>query len=145
MKSNSDTIDILQLESIADDCNAIRSSIADLEATAKKAFPAYESSNPAWRFVDSNLFKALSKHEAKHLVSYVFDMCCSIKQELDSVVTDQESTMKVKIEAAIANERQINERAIMKLKVRRTCTYSQVVSIGLTFMITIRWNMARLL
>jgi hypothetical protein len=117
MKSNSDTVDILQLENIEDDCNAIRAAISDLEDTAKKAFPAYENSNPAWRFIDSNLFKALSKHEAKHVMTYVFDMCSSVKHELDSVVADQEYKINLEIDAAVAKERQLHERDIMKLKV----------------------------
>lgn len=119
MKSNSDTVDILQLESIEDDCKAIRAAIGDLEDTAKKAFPAFESSNPAWRFVDTNLFKTLSKPEAKHVMSYVFDLCSSVKHELDSVIADQEYKINLEIDAAVAKERQLHERDIMKLKVRQ--------------------------
>eukprot|EP00956_Cyclotella_meneghiniana_P035763 scaffold118047_cov35-Cyclotella_meneghiniana.AAC.5 len=89
LKRNSDTVDILQLESIEDDCNAIRAAIRKLENIAKEAFPAYSSSNSAWRFIDSNLFKALSKQEAKHVITYIFDVCSSVKSELDSVVAEQ--------------------------------------------------------
>ena len=118
LKRNSDTVDILQLESIEDDCNAIRAAIRKLENIAKEAFPAYSSSNSAWRFIDSNLFKALSKQEAKHVITYIFDVCSSVKSELDSAVAEQETTTRLAVEAAITKERQCYEREMMKLKVR---------------------------
>jgi hypothetical protein len=125
MKSHTDTVDILQLESIEDDCNAIGAAIRDLEETAKKAFPAFGSSNP-FRFVDLNMFKVLSKQEAKHAMMYIFDACASVKHELSSVIADQETSTKLAIDAAVAKERSSHERAIMKLKV--SCVERNLVS-----------------
>ncbi|KAL3805706.1 hypothetical protein HJC23_005950 [Cyclotella cryptica] len=117
LKSQSDTVDIIQLESIEADCNSIRVVIEELEATARNSFPAFENSNPMWRFVESNTFKGLSKQDAKHVVAYIFDMCYSVKRELDSALTNYETTTKIAIDAAVAKERHMHERNIMKLKV----------------------------
>jgi hypothetical protein len=119
INSNSDTVDIGQLECIEADCNAIRVAIEDLEATARNSFPAFESSNRMWRFVESNTFKGLSKQDAKHIVTYIFDMCSSVKHELDSALTNYETNTKLAIDAAVAKERQLHERNTMKLKVRK--------------------------
>lgn len=117
MKCNSDTVDIVQLESIDDDCNTIRGAIHDLDMAAKKAFPAFENSNPHWRFIDSSLFKALSKHETKHVMCYLFDLCSSVKRELDWVVANQEESTQLAVDSAINKERQSHEREMLKLKV----------------------------
>jgi kinesin family protein 4/21/27 len=117
LKSQGDTVDVIELESIEDDCSALRAAIDDLEATARKSFPAFEESNPLWRFVDSNTFKALSKQEAKHVVTYVFDKYSSVKHELDSVVANQVTSTQLAIDAAVAKQKQVHERSMMKLKV----------------------------
>lgn len=151
INSNSDTVDIGQLECIDADCSAIRLAIEDLEATARTSFPEFESSNRMWRFVESNTFKGLSKQEAKHIVTYIFDMCSSVKHELDSALTNYETTKNLAVDAAVAKERQLHERNIMKLKVRKRidcvlfCPFWQLSTEAHSYSsaVQLRWSMAR--
>lgn len=117
IKNNSDTVDVLELEQIDSDCQSLKDTIHDLEATAKKAFPTFDSSNLTWRFLDSDAFKSLSKYDAKYALSYVFDMYSSVKQELDTVSSEQVLAIKSAVHSAVAKEKQLHELELVKLKV----------------------------
>ncbi|MGA0853112.1 MAG: hypothetical protein ACO3QQ_07080, partial [Candidatus Nanopelagicaceae bacterium] len=127
MKSNTDTVDVTKLESIEDDCSTIRRIIQDLEEIAKNAFSAFQSSDLTWRFIDPYVFKTLSKQEAKHILSYIFDICSDTKHELDLKIADQEIATTLAIDAAVAKERQSHERDIMKLTVSEPFVLCQIV------------------
>jgi hypothetical protein len=47
----------------------------------------------------------------------VFDKYSSVKHELDSVVANQVTSTQLAIDAAVAKQKQVHERSMMKLKV----------------------------
>lgn len=109
-----DTVNIQELEELEVTIKSLKSSINNLESHLKNTFP---NSNLAWRFFDSETFKALTKSDAKFVLTHVFDMCSSIKQELETIICNSESTIKAAVDVAIAKEKQLHDKQTVQLKV----------------------------
>jgi len=108
-----DTVNIQELEELEVTIKSLKNSINNLESHLKKTFP---NSNLAWRFFDSETFKTLTKPDAKFVLTHVFDMCSSIKQELETIICDSESTIKSAVDVAIAKEKQLHDKETVQLK-----------------------------
>eukprot|EP00578_Thalassiosira_sp_NH16_P001528 CAMPEP_0181141098 /NCGR_PEP_ID=MMETSP1071-20121207/35646_1 /TAXON_ID=35127 /ORGANISM="Thalassiosira sp., Strain NH16" /LENGTH=1449 /DNA_ID=CAMNT_0023228073 /DNA_START=59 /DNA_END=4408 /DNA_ORIENTATION=+ len=118
MKTNDDTVDVKELKQMDDSVRALQATIEDLEVSLKKAFPAATdtSMTSMFRFLEMNTFKGLSKLDAKYVLSYVFDMCTSMKQDMASMIENKEDFTKSSINSALAKEHQLHEREITKIK-----------------------------
>lgn len=88
--------------------------------TVKKAFPATatDSGNmtSTFRFLETDTFKGFSKPDAKYVVSYIFDTCSLAKQEMTTIISNQDATAKSSIDSALAKEYQLHEKEITKIK-----------------------------
>jgi len=118
MKHSGDTVDVEELSQMDATIRSLRATVQDLEATAKKAFPAAteENVNSNFRFLETDAFKGLSKLDAKYVLSYLFDACSSAKQEMATIISDQEDASKASIDSALAKEQQAHEKELMKVK-----------------------------
>ena len=74
------------------------------------------SSHSSFSFLDTDTFRALSKNDAKYVLSYIFDTCSSVKKELSAIESTQETSTKAAVDAAIAKEKQLYNKEVMKLK-----------------------------
>ena len=97
---------------------SLKEAVHQLESTAKKAFPAAEGlkSSSNFSFLDTDTFRSLSKNDAKYVLSYIFDTCSSAKKELSLIESAQENSTKAAVDAAIAKEKQLYDKEVMKLK-----------------------------
>ena len=108
------------LEQMDATIHSLKKTVADLDMTVKKAFPASSlldaNSMSTFRFLENDTFKCLSKQDAKFVLSYVFDACSSVKQEITKVLTDQEALTKSSVDSALAKEQQLHSKAVSKIK-----------------------------
>ncbi|KAK1733323.1 kinesin family protein [Skeletonema marinoi] len=109
--------DLVQIESII---RSLKQTVHQLESTAKKAFPTAEGlkSSSSFSFLDTDTFRSLSKNDAKYVLSYIFDTCSSAKKELSAIESTQETSTKAAVDAAIAKEKQLYDKEVMKLKMQ---------------------------
>lgn len=109
-----------ELEQIESTIRLLKQTVHRLESTAKKAFPSADgmksSSHSSFSFLDTDTFRALSKNDAKYVLSYIFDTCSSVKKELSAIESTQETSTKAAVDAAIAKEKQLYNKEVMKLK-----------------------------
>ncbi|KAL7456930.1 hypothetical protein ACHAWC_008415 [Mediolabrus comicus] len=68
--------------------------------------------------VKENVFRAMSKNDAKYVLSYIFDTCSSVKKDLNTITSTQETSTKAAVDAAIAKEKQSHDKEVMKLKMQ---------------------------
>jgi len=118
MKNSGDTLDVEELNQMDTIIRSLRATVQDLEVAAKKAFPTTSDSNMTsnFRFLETDTFKGLSKPDAKYVLSYIFDTCSSAKQEMSTMISDQEVMTKTNIDSALAKEHQVYEKELMKVK-----------------------------
>eukprot|EP00985_Skeletonema_marinoi_P014589 scaffold7405_cov79-Skeletonema_marinoi.AAC.1 len=109
--------DLVQIESTI---RSLKQTVHQLESTAKKAFPTAEGlkSSSSFSFLDTDTFRSLSKNDAKYVLSYIFDTCSSAKMELSAIESTQETSTKAAVDAAIAKEKQLYDKEVMKLKMQ---------------------------
>jgi len=118
VKNNGDDIDVEELNQMDTTIRSLRMTVQDLETAAKKAFPAASEGNLTsnFRFLETDVFKGLSKLDAKHVLSYIFDASSVVKREMATMISDQELTKKTNIESALAKEKQVHEKELMQVK-----------------------------
>lgn len=107
-----------ELGQIESTIRSLKQTVHQLESTAKKAFPSADSikSSSSFSFLDTDTFRTLSKNDAKYVLSYIFDTCSSVKKELSAIESSQETSTKAAVDAAIAKEKKLNDKEVMKLK-----------------------------
>ena len=112
MASSDDVVCVEKLEEMDGTIRALRVTLQELEMTVKKAFPAAGESSTLsnFRFLDTDKFKGLSKHDAKFVLSYIFDKCLSVKQQLATALSNQETVHTTSIVSAMAKEQQTREK-----------------------------------
>ncbi|KAL7551999.1 hypothetical protein ACHAWF_015208 [Thalassiosira exigua] len=119
IKESGDTIDIEELDQLDAAIQSLRETVADLEATAKKAFPDIAGDNSAtsaFRFLDTSAFKALSKPDAKYALSYIFDTCISAKRDMTISVTNQEMKTNSAVGSALEKEKKNHEKELAQIR-----------------------------
>ena len=121
IKSSGDTVNVEELEQMDGTIRLLRASMQEQQRLVKKAFPASADNNmvSTFRFLETDTYKGLSKPEAKFVVSYIFDMCKSVKQELSSVVSKQEASIKASIDSALTKEQQLHEKEVTMIKMEQ--------------------------
>ena len=110
-----------ELDEIESTIRSLKETVHRLEATAKKAFPSsvgMEEKSSNFSFLNSDVFRALSKNDAKYVLSYIFDACSSVKKDLNAITSTQETSTKAAVDAAIAKEKQSHDKEVMKLKMQ---------------------------
>ncbi|KAL3811732.1 hypothetical protein ACHAXA_009506, partial [Cyclostephanos tholiformis] len=75
MTISGDVVYVEELEEMDLAIGTLRTTVQDLETAAIKAFPTAGDYNATFRFLDTDKFKGLSKHDAAHILSYIFDKC----------------------------------------------------------------------
>ena len=116
--NNTDTDVNEELVEIEATIRSLKQAVQQLESTAKKAFPTAEGlkSSSSFSFLDTDTFRSLSKSDAKYVLSYIFDTCSSAKKELSAIESTQETSTKAAVDAALAKEKQLHDKEVMKLK-----------------------------
>lgn len=109
MASSDDVVCVEELEEMDGTIRALRVNLQELEMTVTKAFPA-AGENAVSHFLDTDKFKGLSKHDAKFVLSYIFDKCLSVKQQLTTALSSQEAVHSTSIVSALAKEQQVREK-----------------------------------
>ena len=110
-----------ELDEIESTIQSLKDTVHRLEATAKKAFPSsdgIEQKSSSFSFLNSDVFRTLSKNDAKYVLSYIFDTCSSVKKDLNTITSTQETSTKAAVDAAIAKEKQSHDKEVMKLKMQ---------------------------
>ena len=112
MASSDDVVCVEELEEMDGTIRALRVTLQELEMTVKKAFPAAGENSAVsnFRFLETDKFKGLSKHDAKFVLSYIFDKCLSVKQQLATALSNQEAVHTTSIVSALAKEQQVREK-----------------------------------
>jgi hypothetical protein len=119
LRNNSTDADVnAELEQIESTIRSLKKTVHQLESTAKKAFPSADGvkSSSSFSFLDTDTFRTLSKNDAKYVLSYIFDTCSSVKKELSAIELTQETFTKAAVDAAIAKEKKLHDKEVMKLK-----------------------------
>ena len=124
IKSSGDTVNIEELEQIDSTIRSLRASMQEQQRLVKKAFPASADAAAnnmvsTFRFLETDTFKGLSKPDAKFVLSYIFDTCTSVKQELSTVVSKQEASIKASIDSALTKEQQLHEKEVTRIKMEQ--------------------------
>ena len=115
MASSGDVVCVEDLEEMDIAIRSLRITVQDLETTAKKAFPGDCNAISTFRFLDTDKFKGLSKHDATYTMTYIFDKCLLIKQEMATILSNQEATTKTTIAFELAKEHQLHEKEKTKI------------------------------
>jgi len=123
MKNSGDTVDADELGQMDSTVRSLRKTVQDLEVTVKKAFPTTATDmTSTFRFLETDTFKALSKPDAKYVLSYIFDTCSLAKQEMATIISNQDARAKSSIDSALAKEYQLHEKEITKIKMEHAET-----------------------
>lgn len=111
MASSDDVVCVEELEEMDGIIRALLVNLQELEMTVKKAIPAAgENALSHFRVLDTNKFKGLTKHDAKFVLSYIFNKCLSVKQQLATALSNQEAFYSTSIVWALAKEQQAFEK-----------------------------------
>lgn len=117
MKHGGDTVDAEVLGVLDSTICSLRGTVQDLEMTAKKAFPeSAENMLSTFRFLETDIFKGLSKPDAKYVLSYIFDACSSAKQEMAGIMLEQDEKVKASVGSALVKERKLHEKELTNMK-----------------------------
>jgi hypothetical protein len=109
----------VELEEMNVAIRSLRTTVHDLEATITRAFLTVGDSYDAmstFRFLDTDKFKGLSKHDATYVVTYIFDKCILAKQELAAMLSKQEASTKTASVSELAKQHQLYEKEMTKMK-----------------------------
>jgi DNA repair exonuclease SbcCD ATPase subunit len=115
MASSGDVVCVEDLEEMDIAIRSLRITVQDLETTVKKAFPTAGDCNAIFRFLDTDKFKGLSKHDASYTMTYMFDKCLLVKQEMATILSNQEANTKTTIAFELAKEHQLHEKEKTKI------------------------------
>ncbi|EJK44296.1 hypothetical protein THAOC_37176, partial [Thalassiosira oceanica] len=106
---------------------SLRTTVQDLESAAARAFPPPPSSSTAgpppssssaFRFLQTDVFRGLSKADAKFVLGYLYDACAEGRRDLASLVDRQEVDVKLRVDSALVKEREGFDRELVRAKVR---------------------------
>ena len=107
---------------------SLRSTVQDLESAAARAFPpppssslagpTFSSASSAFRFLQTDVFRGLSKADAKFVLGYLYDACAEGRRDLASLVDRQEVDVKLRVDSALVKEREEFDRELARAKVR---------------------------
>jgi myosin heavy subunit len=107
-----------ELDQIESTIRSLKETVHRLESTAKDAFSSADGikSPSSFSFLDSDTFRALSKNDAKYVLSYIFDTCSAVKKDLNAIISMQETLTQAAVDAAIVKEKRLHDKEVMKLK-----------------------------
>ncbi|KAL7541944.1 hypothetical protein ACHAXR_011379 [Thalassiosira sp. AJA248-18] len=129
MKNSDDMVDMEELKQIESTIRSLRATVQNLEMTAKKAFPTTsDTMSSIFRFLETDTFKGLSKPDAKYVLSYIFDTCSSAKQDMASMVANQDVVTKASIDSALVKVQTLHEKEMARIKMEHTETTLDLLS-----------------
>ena len=114
--------------------SSLRSTVQDLESAAARAFPPPQpsassssssacpppssSASSAFRFLQTDVFRGLSKADAKFVLGYLYDACAGGRRDLASLVDRREVDVRIRVDSALVKEKEGFDRELVRAKVR---------------------------